>query len=303
MDEKTLESYSEAGKILQKVMDSARKSIKPGQKLLEIAEKSEKLIVDSTGAKPAFPVNLSVGNFAAHFTPSTGDESIVSEEDVLKFDAGVQVNGFIADAAFTLDFSGKHEKMLEASRKALAAAVAKLKVGVRIGEIGEEIEKTIHSFGFKPIQNLCGHSLGKFDIHASPEIPNIAKKDSRTLEEGMAFAIEPFATDGEGYVREAIQSEIFALEEPKPVRNPVARKILDFVSEKYKTLPFAERWIDRELKLSEFQRKIAMRELLQQRCIQSYPILHEAPGKLVTQAETTILLSGKDVIILVEHEY
>lgn len=303
VNEKELESYLKAGKILQKILDSARKSIKPGQKLLEIAEHAEKQIIDSFGAKPAFPVNLSIGNFAAHFTPSAGFDGIVSEEDVLKFDAGVQLNGFVADAAFTLDFSGKNEKMVDASRKALAAAVAKAKVGARIGEIGEAIEKTIRSFGFNPIQNLCGHSLKQFDIHAAPEIPNIAKKDSRVLEEGMAFAIEPFATDGEGYVKEAVQSEIFALDEPKPVRNPVARKILDFVSENYKTLPFAERWIANELKLSDFQRKIAMHELLQQNCIQAFPILHEVLGRLVTQAETTILLSGKEVIVLVEHEY
>jgi len=302
MDEKELENYLKAGKILQKVLDFARKSVKPGQKLLEIAENAEKQIID-LGGKPAFPVNLSIGNNAAHFTPSAEEEGVVSEEDVLKFDAGVHVNGYIADAAFTLDFSGKHQKMLDASRKALETAIEKVKVGARIGSIGEEIEKTIHSYGFNPIQNLCGHSLGKFDVHASPEMPNIAKKDSRVLEEGTAFAIEPFATDGEGYVREAMQSEIFSLEEPKPVRNPAARKILNFVSEKYETLPFAGRWIAKELKVSEFQRKIAMRELLQQKCIHSYPVLHEASGRLVTQAETTILLSGKDVIVLVKHEY
>lgn len=302
MDEKELESYLKAGKILQKVLSRARKSIKPGQKLLDIAESAEKQIVEFFGGKPAFPVNLSIGNNAAHFTPSAEDELVLLETDVLKFDAGVQVDGFVADAAFTVDFSGKHEKMVEASQKALAAALEKVKVGARIGEIGEAIEKTIHSFGFNPIENLSGHSLKKFDVHASPEIPNIAKTDSRKLEEGMAFAIEPFATDGEGFVKEAVQSEIFSLGEPRPVRNPVARKILDFVSENYDALPFAERWIASELKLGEFRRKIAMRELLLQKCIQAYPILHEAPGTIVTQAETTVLLSGKEVIILVEHE-
>ncbi len=298
MDSTELESYQKAGKILKNALDNARKSIKPGQSLLEIAERIEKEILENR-AKPAFPVNLSIGNNAAHFSPSIDDASLLSEDAVLKVDAGVHVNGFIADAAFTLDFSGKHEKLLQAAEKALASALEKVKIGARIGEIGETIEKTIHSLGFKPIENLSGHSLKKFNMHASPEIPNIAKSDARKLEEGMAFAIEPFATNGEGYVREAMQSEIFALDEPKPVRNANARKILEFVSEKYETLPFAERWIAKELKLGEFQRKIAFRELMQAKCIRAYPILREAAGRTVTQAETTVLLSGKDVIVLV----
>lgn len=295
-----LESYQKAGKILKKTLENARKSIAPGQKLLDIAEKIEKEIVGGdSGAKPAFPVNLSIDNNAAHFSPSIDDAGLLSETAVLKVDAGVQVNGYIADAAFTLDFSGRQTKMVQAAEKALAAALEKVKVGARIGEIGATIEKTIRSFGFNPVQNLSGHSLKKFDMHAAPEIPNIAKTDARMLEEGMAFAIEPFATNGEGYVREAVQTEIFALDEPKPVRNPVARKVLEFVSENYETLPFAERWIARELKLSEFQRKIALRELMQTKCIRAYPILREALGAIVTQAETTVLLSGKEIIVLV----
>jgi methionyl aminopeptidase len=304
MEQKDLESYLIAGKILKKALEDAKKSIKPGQKLLDIAEKIEKQIKEAAattgdGAKPAFPVNLSIDNNAAHFSPSAEDDLLLSETAVLKVDAGVQVNGFIADAAFTIDFSGKQTKMVEATEKALQAALEKVKVGARIGEIGKTIEATIHAAGYNPIQNLSGHTLGKFDVHAEPEIPNIEKKDSRVLQEGTAFAIEPFATNGEGFVREATQSEIFGLAEPKPVRNQIARKVLDFVVKEYDNLPFAERWIAAGLKLSEFQRKIALRELLQTKCIRAYPILREAPGTIVTQTETTVVLNKKEVIILV----
>ncbi|MFH1255691.1 MAG: type II methionyl aminopeptidase [Candidatus Diapherotrites archaeon] len=298
MDEETVEKYVKAGKILKKVQENARKSIKPGQKMLEIAEKIEKEIVGE-GGQAAFPVNLSRNNFAAHFTPSTSDEAVVGEKDVLKVDIGVHIDGFIADSAFTLDFSGENGKLLEASEKALQNALSMVKEGQEIGKIGAEIEKTIKSYGFNPIQNLSGHGLGQWVQHGAPTIPNIAKNDKRKLEDGIAFAIEPFATDGLGFVKEGVQAEIFQLDEPKPTRNKDSRKIIEFVDENYKSLPFAERWIAKELKLSDFARKIALRELLKNKGISAFPILHEENGKLVSQAETSIILNNGSVIILV----
>ena len=63
-------------------------------------------------------------------------------------------------------------------------------------------------------------------------------------------------------------------------------------------LPFAERWLQRELKLGEIGRKVAMRELMQKKCIMAFPLLKEEEGKTVTQAETTLILSEGKVIRL-----
>ncbi|MBN2067169.1 MAG: type II methionyl aminopeptidase, partial [Candidatus Diapherotrites archaeon] len=68
--------------------------------------------------------------------------------------------------------------------------------------------------------------------------------------------------------------------------------------EEYQTLPFAERWIEKELKLSDFQRKIGMRELMKAKCIRAYPVLREETGKTVTQAEKSfIIFEGKTTVI------
>ena len=115
----------------------------------------------------------------------------------------------------------------------------------------------------------------------------------------MVIAIEPFATDGKGFVREGRQAEIFSLEEKRPVRNMDARKIISYIDETYHTLPFAERWLMDELKLSEFKRKIAMRELMQRKCIRAFPILHEEEGKIVAQTETSVILNSGKLIRLV----
>jgi len=308
MDGKTAEKYIKAGKILGKVLKKARKQAVPGKKLLDIALAVEKTVkriaLDGQGAGKkaalAFPVNLSLNEAAAHYSPGLGDETVFEKKDVLKVDAGIHIDGFIADAAFTVNPGNEWAKLVEASEQALENALAIAKPGLEIGKIGTEIEKTIKAAGFKPVQNLSGHGLGEYDQHAAPSIPNIESNDSRKLEDGNAYAFEPFATNGEGIVREGAQSEIFALEEPKQVRNGYARKLLEHLLEKYKVLPFAERWVVNELKMSEFQRKIAFRELMKAKCIKAFPVLKEETGKIVAQAENSIILHEGKVIKLIQ---
>ncbi|MBU1939837.1 MAG: type II methionyl aminopeptidase [Candidatus Diapherotrites archaeon] len=301
MDKKEAEKYIKAGKILAQVQKKARKSIKIGGKLLDIAEMLESEITSlDKSAKPAFPVNLSKNNYAAHYTPSFDDETTADKGDVIKVDIGVHIDGYIADSAFTIDLSGEHGKMVEAAEQALENAVSLVKEDVELRKIGAEIERTIKSYGFKPVHNLSGHGLMPYITHAQPSIPNIDNNDDRVLEDGMCIAIEPFATDGKGSIREGVQAEIFQLEDPAPVRSMHARKILEFIDSEYETLPFAERWLIKGMKpsLPEFSRKAGLRELMQKRCIRAFPILHEEAGAIVTQAETSVLLHDGKVIRL-----
>jgi methionyl aminopeptidase len=301
MEKEEAEKYLLAGEITKKVVEKAKKSIKPGQKLLEIAlniEKSIQSVVGEGKGKPAFPVNLSINENAAHFTPSSTSNEALREEDVLKVDVGVHIDGFICDTAFTLNFDNSQAKMVEAAELALENALAVAKEGIGIGKIGEEIEKTIKGKGFKPIQNLTGHGLAEFEQHAAPSIPNTATGNPKKLEDGKAYAIEPFATDGQGIVKEGSQSEIFAVDEPKQVRNPYARKILEHVIEEHKTLPFAQRWVEEKLKMPEFQLKVGLRELLRNKCLMAFPVLHEEPGTFVAQAEKSFIIHEGKVKVL-----
>lgn len=297
MEKSEEKNYMKAGKILSEVLASARKAVRPGQKMLEVAEKIEKEIAE-LGGKPAFPVNLSANNIAAHYTPAIDDVSVIGEKDVLKVDVGVHVEGCIADSALTLDFSGEWGKMLEANEKALDNALSILKPGLQIGKIGEVIEETIKGAGFAPIRNLSGHSMEKFIVHAGITIPSIANNDPRELEEGMVFAIEPFACNGEGFVKSTNTTEIYGFEARKNLRNSFARKILDFVEEEYETLPFAERWIMKDIPLT--QRKMALRELVSSGCIKTHPVLREESNVIVTQAENCVLISEGEVKIIVK---
>ena len=125
-------------------------------------------------------------------------------------------------------------------------------------------------------------------VHGPPSIPNIKASTAIELEEGMVIAIEPFASTGNGFVKEDVRTEIFSYNKDILTRNMEARKICAFAKENYNTLPFAERWLNREWE--SFKLKIALRELVQKEAFISYPILKDIKDSLVSQAEKTLIV-------------
>jgi methionyl aminopeptidase len=283
-----IEKYEKAGKIAFEVLQETKQLIKPGAKLLDIADAAENKIREK-GAQPAFPANISINEAAAHFTPEKDSTLVFGEKDIVKLDIGVHVDGFIGDNALTVDLSNENGKLVEASEKALDAAICTVRAGAKLGDIGAEVEAAIKGFGFKPIENLTGHSLGEYDLHAGVEIPNVGNNDPNTLSEGAVIAIEPFATNGLGRVSEAPDVEIFSLEGKLPVRMRESRRLLTYVEENYKTLPFAERWLYKDFH-SKLLLHAALRELVSSGALRQYPILKESGSGLVSQAELTVVV-------------
>lgn len=279
-------SYQKAGKIAQEVVKLLKAETKPGVSLLEIAEKGEAKIRE-LGGKIAFPINISMNEIGAHYTPVPQDKTILGD-DIIKIDLGAHVNGFIADTAFTLDFTGDYTDMLNANEAALDAALKLAKPGTNVSEIGKVIQQTINDAGYKPIVNLSGHSLGQYRIHAGLNVPNIETGDA-VLKEGMVIAIEPFATDGEGKVTDSPESVIFRYLEDKPVRLREAKMLLKIAKERFGGLPFATRW----LKLPPIKLRLALNQLIQANAIYSYPILMEKSKGKISQFEHTVIVKDK----------
>ena len=280
--ERILEKYKAAGKILIEVRDAALELVKPGNRLLEVAEFVESSIRDR-GGEPAFPCNISRNEEAAHATPSIDDEAVFGEEDLVKLDIGVHIDGYIADSAVTVDLSGKYEELIRASEAALDEAIKIIHDGVSTVEIGEVIEEAIKERGYKPIVNLSGHGLVRYNSHAPPTIPNVKYEHGVILRTNDVIAIEPFATDGGGKVVESGNVEIYSLIKPKPVRMREAKKLLDEIK-KYHGLPFARRWLPRE------RLNLALRALKNTGVLSDYPILREEDRGLVAQAEHTVIV-------------
>jgi len=276
------EKHREAGAILAQVRAETADRVDVGVSHLEIAEYAEDRIRE-LGGKPAFPVNISIDEEAAHRTPSIDDDSTFGEE-MINLDIGVHIDGWLADTAITVDLSGNPE-LAEASEQALEAALEVVEPGVDTGTIGAEIEDVIDGYGFNPVVNLTGHGLGHWEQHTSPNIPNRAVAQGTTLEVGDVVAIEPFATDGGGKVTEGTSEEIFSLEREASVRNRQAREALEQITGEFRTLPFATRWLETD------RPEMALRRLKRQNVVHGYPVLKEDDGCLVSQKEHTLIVT------------
>ena len=284
MDAEILEKYRRAGRILAEVLAEARPRIVVGASLLDVANFVEDAI-RSRGAKPAFPCNISLDRNAAHYTPSPNDATRFGE-NMAKLDVGVHVDGYIADAAITVDLGG-HDKLVEASRAALDAALEIIRPGADTAQIGKAIEETITGYGYKPVYNLTGHGLSRYLAHDEPAVPNRAMEKGTILKEGDVIAIEPFATNGSGRISEAPINEIYGFSASRPVRLAAARTLLAEIFENYKTLPFARRWLKGE------RAEYALMQLLRSGSVHRYPVLWEVEGALVSQAEHTVVVLEK----------
>lgn len=289
MEPEVLENYRKAGRILADVLRDACPRVQVGASLLEVAEFVEGSI-RSRGAEPAFPCNISLDRAAAHYTPSPLDVSRFGE-NMVKLDVGVHVEGYVADAAVTVDLSG-HPDLVEASEAALAAALEVIGPGVRTGQIGAAIEKAITGYGYKPVSNLTGHGLQRYEAHAEPAVPNKAMDKGVILNPGDVVAIEPFATNGSGRISEAPTTEIYGFSMPRPVRLSQARVLMKEIQEQYRTLPFARRWLKGE------RAEYALQQLLRAGAVHRYPVLWEVEGALVSQAEATVVILEEGIKVI-----
>ncbi|MEM3030967.1 MAG: type II methionyl aminopeptidase [Candidatus Micrarchaeia archaeon] len=288
--------FEQAGRATARAREKARALAKPGVPLEEFAEKLEAYIAE-LGCRPAFPINISINNVAAHYTPPRGDASVFGEKDVVKIDLGAQAGGCCGDTALTLDFSGENGRLLEAAEAALAAAISAIRAGARTSDVGAAVEREITSRGFRPVENLTGHQIKAGTLHAGKAIPNIGTRDHQVLEEGDIIAVEPFASTGRGRVAEGTMVEIFSFVGRAGVRLPQSREVAAFVEKEYGSLPFAERWLHRKFPSRLFIQS-ALRELAHAGALRPHPILSDAPGSLVSQAEHTVLVEKGGCSIL-----
>ncbi len=294
MEDTELKSYRSAGKIAAKVREWSKSLIKENAKIREIAEKIEGKILES-GGEIAFPVNICINDITAHYTPKWNDSTILTGRDVISVDIGVHIDGFIADTAYTIDLSGDYGRMRGVNEKALETAISIIKPEISVAEIGKEVQRIIKDAGFKPIENLTGHEVKQYDLHAGISIPSIEVPYNWKIKEGMVLAIEPFVTNGYGRVIESKQAEIFSLEKIKPTRMQESRLILNEI-EKRRKLPFAERWFAK--KINPLKLDLVFRELLSNKILKAYPVLHEKEKGIVSQFEHTVIVTkdGCEVI-------
>lgn len=284
------EQLVKSGRILAQVREFVKKLPVQDRPLLDICEQVEGKIREF-GANPAFPCNIGINEVAAHYTSPWNDTRIVPENSLVKIDFGVELDGFITDTAITLSLNPTYDSMIVAAESALQEALSAVAPGRKLSEIGAVVERCIQRYGFRPIKNLTGHKIDRYTIHAGKSVPNVSGIESGRFEIGEVFALEPFVTlkEAEGVVRDAEGAYIYRFVRMKGAKSKEANELAEYIRETYRTLPFASRWIYKSW--HDGDAKVAIEELTRNRCIAGYPVLVEASGSVVSQAEHTIIVT------------
>jgi methionyl aminopeptidase len=300
MDDGTYEKYRRAGKIAADARTYGVSLLKPGARFIDVATAVEKKIKGDGGGL-AFPVNIARNSLAAHYSPRHDDPLTFKKGDVVKLDVGSHVDGFIADTAITIEIeTHQFDSMIKASSEALDKAIHALTTKTQLVEIGEIIENTITSFGYRPIDNLMGHGLDKYELHSGLSVPNVRNIGTKTKpKEGTVLAIEPFATNGAGHVVSAEGSNIYLCTDSlkgKFIRDSKTKLLFEKIKTHFTTLPFAERWC--HALSPSFSGDMALKKLAYLGLIKQYQQLIEAQGGMVTQKEHTVIVreDGCEVI-------
>ncbi|KAH9949402.1 methionine aminopeptidase 2-like protein [Amylocystis lapponica] len=310
--ETTYAHIRRAAEVHRQVRKYVRGHIKPGMTMTEIVETVEdgtRALVEEDGLESGvgFPTGVSLNNCAAHYTPNAGDTTVLHQGDVLKVDFGVHVKGRILDSAFTMTFEPTYNKLLEAVKAATDTGIREAGIDVRLGELAGAIQETMESYEVevdgkvypvKPIRNLSGHSINRYQIHGGKSVMLVKNDDPTKMEEGEYFAIETFGSTGRGHVVESGDCSHYArmVDAPNvPLRLTSAKSLLKTINKNFGSLPFCRRYLDR---IGESKYLLALNHLVAQGIVQDYPPLFDQRGAMTAQFEHTIILrpTRKEVV-------
>ncbi|KAL1840955.1 hypothetical protein VTJ49DRAFT_7561 [Mycothermus thermophilus] len=313
-----LNDYRHGAEVHRQARQWAQKTIKPGMALTDIAngiEDAVRALVGHQGleegdaliAGMGFPTGLSINHCAAHYTPNAGNKMVLQEDDVLKVDFGVHVNGNIVDSAFTMAWNPRYDPLLEAVKAATNAGVKEAGIDARLGEIGGVIQEVMESYEVeingttypvKCIRNLNGHTILPYSIHGTKSVPIVKTNDQTKMEEGDVFAIETFGSTGQGVVHEDGEVSHYAKRgdaNKVDLRLSSAKSLLNVINKNFGTLPFCRRYLDR---LGQEKYLLGLNSLVSNGIVEDYPPLVDKKGSYTAQFEHTILIrpTVKEVI-------
>ena len=300
--------------------------LKPNIKLLDIANiietKTKELCInDNTINKGiGFPSSLSINECAAHFHPLSTDEIVITNNDVIKIDFGVEINGWIIDSAFTMSFDSKYDNLLNAVKESTEIGIKNVGVDVNINDWSGLIQETMESYeielnnkthNIKPIYNLGGHNILKETIHGGIFLPIIKNINEIAGSSGFANIIQN-PRFGEGvYAIETFGSTGLNCALPNNDYNTLYmlnnnytnyydnlknnnKLICDKIISNFKTLPFTDRYIEL-YNINNY--KNTLNNLCKDNILKRYPPLCVNNGAFTAQYEHTIYINETKKII------
>lgn len=198
----------EAGRITAAALRTVGEAVRPGITTAELDVIAEAVIREA-GAVPAFkgyhgfPATLctSVDGEVVHGIPGP---RVLREGEILSVDCGAIVDGYYGDSAMTFpvgEVAPVARRLLDATREALEAGIARCRPGMRLGDISAAVQSVAEGSGFSVVREYVGHGIGR-SMHEDPQVPNYGRAGTGpTLKEGMVLAIEPMVNAGGAAVR------------------------------------------------------------------------------------------------------
>lgn len=164
--------------------------------------------IKKTGGKPAwyaekFPgaACISINEEVIHGIPSK--KRVIQNGDLVSLDIGINLNGYISDAAVTVavgTITDREIELMDTTRRCLEAGIAACKVGNRIADISHAVYDIATASGFGVVYDYCGHGVG-LSVHEDPQVPNVPERGPNPrIVPGMVLAIEPMINIGSGDV-------------------------------------------------------------------------------------------------------
>ena len=205
-----IERMRRAGRVVREVLELVRSKVKPGATTLDLERAAEKRIAE-LGAKPAFkgyhgfPCVLctSVNSEVVHGIPSP--KRVLKEGDIVSVDCGAILDGYYGDAAITVPVGEKIDpdtaRLLQVTERSLNSAIAAVKPGATLGDIGAAVQGVVEAEGFSVVRDFVGHGIG-VHMHEDPQVPNFGEPGrGMKLRAGMVIAIEPMVNAGKADVQ------------------------------------------------------------------------------------------------------
>jgi methionyl aminopeptidase len=302
--EKDLNDVRKAAEVHRTARQWLQSWVKPGMRMQYIAETTENkvrelLLKDGLDGGIGFPMGTSLNECAAHYSPNPGDTRCLGQNDVVKFDIGVHVNGRIVDSAWSMCFNDMFNPLIETVKAATYAGIRTAGIDVRLCDVGAAVQEVMEAgeveingkvHKIKCVKNLCGHNIGHYRIHGGKSVPSYDNGDQTKMDEMEFFAIENFGSTGKGHVEETMDCSHYAKQHNAPIvtlPNAKDRHLYSFITEKFGTLPFCRRYLER---LGEPKHVLALRHLVDAGVVQDYPPLSDVMGSYVAQFEHTIAL-------------
>jgi methionyl aminopeptidase len=194
-----IDRMREACRMTAEIRDICASAVAPGVTTGEIDD----LVVDYCSRHNVKASFYKYMGFPGHLCVSLNDEVIhgipnrnrvIMPGDLVKTDIGIFKNGFHGDSSRTVAIGVTDPEVLrlvEVTKRCLAAGIAAAGPGVHLGDVGYAIEKVALDAGFGVVRDWIGHGVGR-TVHEDPQVPNYGKPGTKlVLKPGMTIAIEP----------------------------------------------------------------------------------------------------------------